>query len=61
MQTKQHMLNYLTEIMEHSHDFSWDSAKGAHAVLMCQMEEGHVHWDETQKTTKIYSCIKRLS
>ena len=47
------MLDYLTEIMQDSHDFSWNSAKGVHTVLLCQMEEGHIRWDETQKLDRI--------
>ena len=34
---KQNMLEYLSEIMEDSHNFGWGAAKGAHAVLLCKM------------------------
>ena len=47
------MLDYLTEIMQNSHNFSWNSVKGVHAVLLCQMEEGRVRWDETKKIDRI--------
>ena len=47
------MLDYLTDIMQDSHDFSWNLAKGAHAVLLCQMEEG-LRWDDTQKIDRIH-------
>ena len=33
---KQNMLEYLSEIMEDSHDFGWGVAKRAHAVLLCR-------------------------
>ena len=44
---KQNMLEYLSEIMEDSHDFGWGAAKGAHAVLLCKMEEGRLDWSDT--------------
>ena len=49
LQTKQNMLEYKAELMEDSHDFGWNAAKGAHAVLLCKMEEGRVSWDQTHK------------
>ena len=36
------MLEYLSEIIEDTNDFSWQSAKDNHAVLLCLMEEGKV-------------------
>ena len=50
---KQCMLDYLTEIMDDSHDFGWKTAKGAHAVLLCRMEEGRVTWQDTDKIDRI--------
>ena len=47
--TKNAMLDYLSEIMEDANDFSWQSAKASHAVLLCRMEEGKVEWSETTK------------
>ena len=41
---KEKMLCYLGDLMEDTTDFSWGSAKSAHAVLMCQMERGSVDW-----------------
>ena len=49
LNVKKKMLEYLAEIMEDSHDFGWSSAKGAHAVLLCKMEEGRVTWEETHQ------------
>ena len=48
--TKNAMLDYLSELME---DFSWQSAKASHAVLLCRMEEGKVEWSETSKIDRI--------
>ena len=53
LQTKQNMLEYMAELMEDSHDFGWSAAKGAHAVLLCKMEEGRVSWDQTPKIDQI--------
>ena len=50
---KQCMLDYLAEIMDDSHDFGWKTAKGAHAVLLCMMEEGRVTWQDTDKIDRI--------
>ena len=50
---KQNMLEYLSEIMEDSHDFGRGAAKGAHAVLLCKMEEGRLNWQETTKIDRI--------
>ena len=47
--TRNAMLDYLSEIMEDANDFSWQSSKASHAVLLCRMEEGKVEWSETTK------------
>ena len=51
--TRNHMLDYLTDLMEDSHDFGWQAAKGSHAVLLCRMEDGKVAWDKTSKIDRI--------
>ena len=51
--TKNAMLDYLSEIMEDAKDFSWQSAKASHAVLLFRMEEGKVEWSETTKIDRI--------
>ena len=53
LEVKNPMLEYLGEIMEDAQDFSWQSAKASHAVLLCRMEEGKVDWLETAKIDKI--------
>ena len=40
--TRNHMLYYLADIMSDATDFSWQNAKAAHAVLLCDMERGAV-------------------
>ena len=51
--TKNQMLDYMSELMEDAQDFGWPSAKGAHAVLLCRMEEGKVNWNVTEKIDRI--------
>ena len=46
---KNAMLDYLSEIMAYVNDFSWQSAKASHAVLLCRMEDENVDWSETTK------------
>ena len=41
---RNHMLEYMTDLMEDSHDFAWPAAKASHAVLLCRMEEAKVTW-----------------
>ena len=53
VKTKNCMLDYMTEIMEDAQDFGWASAKGAHALLLCCMEEGKVQWHMTEKIDRI--------
>ena len=49
---REHMLWYLNDLMEDATDFSWKSAKAAHAVLLCEMERGSVTWSNTSLTPK---------
>ena len=51
--TKNQMLDYMSELMDDAQDFGWPSAKGAHAVLLCRMEEGKVNWSMTDKIDRI--------
>ena len=53
VQTKNNMLSYVADLMEDCHDFGWQSAKGAHAVVLCHMEESKVTWEETNKLDRL--------
>ena len=53
LDVKNAMLEYLSEIMKDANDFSWQSDKASHAVLLCRMEEGKVEWHETHKLDRI--------
>ena len=52
-ETKKFILDYLSDIMEDSQDFGWPSAKGAHAVLLCKMEQDKIQWHETSKIDRV--------
>ena len=47
------MISYLSDLMEDATDFSWQGAKAAHAVLLCEMERGSLHWEDSD-------CIDRI-
>ena len=47
------MLDYLGNLMEDVSDFSWDSAKAAHAILLTNMEADRVTWPETEKIDRL--------
>ena len=34
VENKEHMLDYLIQLLEDANDFSWDAAKASHAVLL---------------------------
>ena len=43
---KHTMVSYLSDLMEDATDFSWQSTKAAHAVLLCEMERGSLQWED---------------
>ena len=47
------MVAYLGDLREEATDFSWQGAKAAHAVLMCEMERGSVRWEDTDHLDRI--------
>ena len=53
-ENKNSMLDYLIALYEDVQDFSWDSARASHAVLLCRMEQGEVkNYTETEKIDRI--------
>ena len=42
------MLDYLGNLMEDASDFSWDSAKACHAILLTNMEADRISWNEIE-------------
>ena len=49
------MLDYLGNLMEDASDFSWESAKASHAVVLTNMEADRLQWSDTEKL----NCIRR--
>ena len=39
--------------MEDATDFTWQGAKAAYAVLMCEMERGSLQWEDTDRIDRI--------
>ena len=39
---RDHMLNFLIDLIYDTNDFSRSEAKATHAVLLCHMEQGEV-------------------
>ena len=39
--------------MEDAQDFGWATAKGAHALILCRMEEGKVDWLSSEKLDRL--------
>ena len=50
---KNAMLEYMSDVMEDAQDFGWASAKGAHALILCRMEEGKVDWLKSDKLDRL--------
>ena len=42
MAIKEHMLDYVIDLLDDATDFSWGSAKASHAVLLCRMEQDEI-------------------
>ena len=52
-QRRNTMVSYLGDLMEDATDFTWQGAKAAHAVLMCEMERGSLQWEDTDQIDRI--------
>ena len=52
LENKEHMLDYLIQLLEDANGFSWDAA--SHAVLLCRMEQGDVkNYMQVEKIDRI--------
>ena len=47
------MVLYMADLMEDATDFSWQGAKAAHAVMLCEMERGVLTWEDTERIDRI--------
>ena len=50
---REKMIQYMGELMEDATDFSWQGAKAAHAVLLCEFERGGSNWEDTARIDRI--------
>ena len=57
----EHMIEYLTELMQDACDYSWESAKGAHSVLLHRMADRVVDWDQVKEVQKIRKCYAQTT
>ena len=47
--TKDMILNYLAKLLQESIDNSWEASRGAHAVVLQEMERGSVTWNNSEE------------
>ena len=47
------MIDYITELLQDACDYTRESAKGAHAVLLHRMADGVVDWIQLKELHKI--------
>ena len=59
-QSRTCMLDYLGNIMEDASDFSWDSAKAYHAVVLTSMEADRLSWTDVNCEAFIESTQSQL-
>ena len=52
------MVEYLTELLQDACDYSWESAKGAHSVLLHLLLTMQGVVGERSKITKVVPCFK---
>ena len=58
---RSNMIEYLTDLFQDVCDMGWQSAKGAHLVVMSKMEDGLVTWLDLKKVNKIRKTYVRSS
>ena len=47
------MVTYMIDLMEDATDFSWQGAKAAHTVMLCEMERGAITWADSDRIDRI--------
>ena len=51
---REHILDYVIDLLDDATDFSWASAKASHAVLLCRMEQGEItSWLQREKIDRV--------
>ena len=57
MAVREHMLDYVIDLLDDATDFSWASAKASHAVSLCRMEQGKIKsWSDTEKIDRVHKA-----
>ena len=52
--SKDAMLHCLISLLDDANDFSWNSAKASHAVLLCRIEQGEIKdYTQTEQTDRV--------
>ena len=51
--TRFQMIQYMSDLMEDATDFSWQGAKAAHAVLLCEFERSSISWGDTNRIERV--------
>ena len=46
LKEKNIMVSCLSDLVEDDTDFTWQAAKAAHAVLLCEMEWASLQWED---------------
>ena len=50
---RENMIDYLTELIQDSCDFSWEGTKGAHYVLLQRMMDNRLDWTQLDQVHKV--------
>ena len=50
---REKMIQYMGELMDDATDFSWQGAKAAHAVLLCEFERNGSNWEDTARIDRV--------
>ena len=50
---KERMLDHLTKLLQSSLDYSYESSRGAHAVILQELERGSITWYDSEEIEKI--------
>ena len=53
---KENVSDYVTELLHDTCDYGWESAKGAHSLLLYRMHNGVLTWHYVKEIYKIRKC-----
>ena len=58
---RENMVEYLTELLQDACNYSWESAKGVHSVLLHWMQGDVVNWSNLKEVNKILKQYAQTS